>query len=144
MIITFCGHSDFVGNKEYEKKILDYLSAKIGDTPTDFYLGGYGSFDTFAYACTKKYKTTHPNTKLIFVTPYITPEYLRNHLEYYKSQYDEIIYPEIENVPPKFAIDRRNRWMIEKSDCVIAYVDHSWGGAYQTYNYAKKKRKKDL
>jgi uncharacterized phage-like protein YoqJ len=118
-----------------------YLTVKIGDNPAELYLGGYGAFDAFAFLCAKKYKSTHQNTRLVFVTPYITPEYQHNHLEYYKFQYDEIIYPEIENTPPRFAISKRNKWMVEKSDYVIAYIDHSWGGAYQTYKHAKRKEK---
>ena len=31
--------------------------------------------------------------------------------------------------------------MIENSDCVIAYITHTFGGAYSTYLYAKKKGK---
>ena len=56
-------------------------------------------------------------------------------------KYDSIIYPEIENKPRKFAIFYRNRYMVEKADYVVAYVEHSWGGAYQAYKYAKGKGK---
>ena len=31
--------------------------------------------------------------------------------------------------------------MVEKADYVVAYVEHSWGGAYQAYKYAKGKGK---
>lgn len=44
----------------------------------------------------------------------------------------------IEKTPPKFAIIKRNEWMIDKSDFLIAYVEHNWGGAYRTLEYAKK------
>ena len=30
--------------------------------------------------------------------------------------------------------------MIDKSDFLIAYVEHNWGGAYRTLEYAKKKK----
>lgn len=30
--------------------------------------------------------------------------------------------------------------MIDRSDLVVFWVDHSSGGAYQSMNYAKKKR----
>ena len=35
MIITFCGHSDHVGNAEDEKKIIAFLAEKIGDEPAE-------------------------------------------------------------------------------------------------------------
>ena len=107
MIITFCGHSQFTRTEEYEQKILAFLEEKVGDNPADFYLGGYGSFDSFAYDCCKKYKAIHPGVSLIFITPYMTVEYQQNHLEYQKTRYDEIIYPEIEDKPPRFAITYR-------------------------------------
>ena len=142
MIVTFCGHATFSKSAEYESKIIDLLLAEIGDTPVNFYLGGYGEFDALAYKCCKKYKETHPQASLIFITPYITEEYSRNHLSLYKDKYDEIFYPELEGVPLKFAIVYRNRWMVEQSDIVICGITHSWGGAYKTYLHAKKKKKR--
>ena len=31
--------------------------------------------------------------------------------------------------------------MVEKADYVIAYIDHIFGGAYDTYKHAKKMQK---
>ena len=31
--------------------------------------------------------------------------------------------------------------MVDKSDLVIAFVDHGWGGAAMTYRYAKRRKK---
>ena len=105
------------------------------------YLGGYGGFDNFAYDCCKKFKETHSKVSLVFVTPYLTAEYQKNHLNYQKTRYDAIIYPEIENKPPRYAITYRNKYMVEKADFVVAYITHDWGGAYKTYQYAKSKKK---
>ena len=141
MIITFCGHSDFKASEEYERKILNFLCKNVGNSPAQIYLGEYGNFDKFAYRCCKKYKETHPNILLIFVTPYITVEYQKNHIEPLRKIYDEIIYPEIENRPLRFAIIYRNKWMIDKADYVICGIAHNWGGAYKTYQYATRKKK---
>ena len=141
MIVTFCGHAQFSKSKEYEQKILTFLEEKVGDTPTSFYLGGYGDFDSFAYECCKKYKKAHPNVSLILITPYITIEYQKNHLNYQKKRYDDIIYPEIEDKPLKFAISYRNEWMVEQADYVVCGITHEWGGAYKTYQHAKRKKK---
>lgn len=141
MIVTFCGHSDFTKSAEYEEKILAFLEEKVGDRSADMYLGGYGAFDSFAYECCKKYKTTHPQISLVFVTPYLAVTYQHNHLQYQEKRYDAILYLEIEDKPQRYAITYRNRCMIEKADYVVAYVSHSWGGAYTTYKYAKRKGK---
>lgn len=122
MVVTFFGHSDFCEGAEYEQKMLDILEETVGDEPAELYLGNYGRFDAFAYFCAKKYKETHPRVRLIFITPYMTDEYQKNHLNYLSGQYDEIIYPPLETVPPRFAISHRNRWMAEAADIVIAYI----------------------
>ena len=141
MIITFCGHSQYTESGEDEQKILALLSEFIGDQHAEFYLGGYGAFDAFARKCCKKYQETHKNTKLILVTPYITLDYQKNHLNANKDLYDEILYPNLEDKPLRFAISYRNKWTVEQADCVIAYITHAWGGAYSTYKHAKKKKK---
>ena len=141
MIVTFCGHAQFQKAKEYEQKTLDLLEEKIGDQAADIYLGNYGSFDDFAYNCCKKFKANHPNVSLIWVTPYIIINHDRDYVKYQQSRYDGILYPPIEDKPPRFAISYRNKYMVEKADYVIAYIEHEWGGAYQTYKYAKRKSK---
>ena len=49
-------------------------------------------------------------------------------------------YP-LENVPRRFSISHRNRWMVESADVVVAYVLHDWGGAATTLRCAKQKKK---
>lgn len=55
---------------------------------------------------------------------------------------DASIYPPIENTPPKFAILKRNEWMMRNADMVIAYVKHDYGGAYKSLQIAKREKKK--
>ena len=55
--------------------------------------------------------------------------------------YDSTVYPPLETVPRRFAISHRNRWMVETSDVVVAYVLHDWGGAAATLRCARKKKK---
>ena len=141
MIITFTGHADFIGTKNLEEKILAFLEEVVGDNSADMYLGGYGGFDEFSLECCKKYKESHRNLSLVLVTPYMTIEYQKNHLEYAKTMYDSIIHPEIEDKPKRFAIVYRNKYMVEMADYIVAYVSHGWGGAYSTYNYARRKGK---
>lgn len=141
MIITFCGHADFCFTQEYKQKMLSFLKEQIGDQQATLYLGGYGGFDQFAYACGKEYRSTHPNVELVFVTPYLDERYQKNQLNDKTQHYDAIIYPELERVPRRAAIVRRNQWMVEHADLVVAYVTHRFGGAYTTYRYAIQKKK---
>lgn len=53
--------------------------------------------------------------------------------------FDSTLYPNIENTPPRFAILKRNKWMIDNSNFLIAYVKHSWGGSAKNSNMLKNK-----
>lgn len=136
MIVTFCGHSDFCGNGIYREKIIKLLEEYIKGG-ADIYLGGYGGFDSFALGCCMDYKATHSGTRLWLVTPYLNS----SRLDRDSRLYDGTIYPELENVPRRFAIIHRNRWMVDRADIVIAYISREWGGAYTTYKYALSKKK---
>jgi hypothetical protein len=56
--------------------------------------------------------------------------------------YDISVYPPLEGVPLRFAISKRNEWMARKSDLVIAYVKHNFGGAYKAVEFAKRNGKR--
>ena len=140
MIITFCGHSDYSEHKKDEERLLSLLETTSNGQPVDFYLGGYGKFDTFAKKCAEIYKGTHNDARIIFVTPYLN-KWLDDRREYLEKEYDEIIYPELEKTPSKYAISRRNEWMINHSDYLIAYVRTHFGGAYNALLYADKHKK---
>ena len=135
MIITFFGHSDFIKTSELEEKTLSVLSDLVSDEPAELFLGGYGEFDRFALECGKKYKMDHPNVRLVLVTPYLNREFCNS------AYYDETIYPPIERTPPRFAISKRNQWMIERADGVVVYVNRSLGGAAKALDLARRKNK---
>ena len=140
MIITFCGHSNYLSNYEDERRLLNLLEETIQGKKVDFYLGGYGGFDNFALKCAKIYKQRHSNATLVFITAYID-NWLVERKHYLEKTYDLIIYPELENVPKKFAILKRNEWMIKQADYVFAYVQTHYGGAYKSLIYAHKQNK---
>lgn len=140
MIITFCGHSNFKAEQGDEGRALQILENIAKGEQVDFYLGGYGGFDRFALRCAKKYKETHPDTKLIFISPYQN-KWLEDRRAQIEKEYDEIIYPELERVPLKFAILKRNEFMVGQADHVICYVQTHYGGAYKTLLYAHKRKK---
>jgi len=144
MIVAFFGHAQFTVKTEYESRLISILEETIGIQKADIYLGGYGEFDAFAYRCCQKYKATHPDISLVLVTPYITKSYQENRLIHEKDRYDALLYPPIEDKPLRFAITYRNQWMVEQADVIIMGITHTWGGAYKTYQYAKRKKKKTI
>ncbi len=140
MIITFCGHSDFNKNEKIHSQIVCYLKSLAEHNKIDFYLGNYGAFDFFAESCCLTIKSLYSHVKLIFVTPYQDEIYLKSKTLYH--HFDEIIYPEIERVPKKYAINFRNKYMIDNADIVVAYVNnHIASNSFKMIEYAKSKGK---
>lgn len=59
------------------------------------------------------------------------------------ADFDDTMFPEgLELVHPRYAIERRNRWMLERSDYVVTYVHHSWGGAAKFAALAERQGKR--
>ena len=59
-----------------------------------------------------------------------------------KIQSDNFEYlDELDLCKRKVRIIKRNQWVIDNSDILIFYVNSPYGGAYQSYLYAKKKKK---
>lgn len=139
MIITFFGHSSYCENTEDEQRLLNHIEKVADGNQIDFYIGWYGDFDNFALKCAKKYKEKHADAKIIFITPYIDKNYAR--LDNALRIFDETIYPKIENTPKRFAISKRNEWMIDKADYIFFYVFLHFGGAYNALRYAHKNNK---
>lgn len=113
MIVTFCGHRDFLGSEELKERMMGELLALAGQTETLFcYNGGYGGFDRFAAHCVKEAKKKAGNIRNILVISYLTVS-VQAQLKECDGYFDEVIYPALENVPPKYAIIRRNEWSIK-------------------------------
>ena len=121
----------FFGHRILNKDIKDLLTRQIDNLIAEygvnvFYVGNNGQFDYY------------PQISYSIVLAYL-PEREKEHNQ---LSYTETIYPEgLEDTPPRFAISKRNKWMVMQSDYVIAYVEHSFGGAAQFTEYARKKHK---
>lgn len=134
MVVTFCGHRQ-IFNQDAVSKWLDLiLPSLIEGGATTFYLGGCGAFDRLAATAVKRQKTAYPAIEAILVLPYLD----RN---VDASDYDRTTYPPLEKVPPRFAIIKRNQWMVEGADVVISAVTCGQGGAAKTLDHARRKGK---
>lgn len=134
MVCSFFGHRD--APTEIRDKLQEILVELIENHGADiFYIGNNGNFDAMARSILAKLKLIYPNIEFTVVLAYLPTK--REH----KAEY-ETIYPEgLENTPPKFAILKRNEWLVENSDIVITYVNRSWGGASRFKRLAEKKGK---
>ena len=134
MTVAFCGHAQISQSEKIEKWLYDVTQKLIEQGATTFYLGGYGAFDSLTASVLRAQKKRYPQIELILVLAYLNTG--RN-----TSGYDSTVYPPLETTPRRFAISHRNRWMVETSDVVVAYVLHDWGGAAATLRCARKKKK---
>lgn len=135
MLVTFCGHSELYGQDESIAAWLDAILPPLIEQGADkFYLGGYGKFDSLAAEAVRRQKRHYPQIEAVLVLAY-----LKHATD--TAGYDRTVYPPLENVPPRYAIIKRNYWMVEAADIIISYVTHDWGGAAKTLDHAKKKQK---
>lgn len=134
MIITFCGHGQISDQDKISKWLDMLLPSLIEGGAETFYLGGYGDFDRLAAAAVRRQKAVYPSIESVLVLPYLNKKFDA-------AAYDSTTYPPLEKVPPRYAIVRRNEWMVQQSDVVISGVTHSWGGAAKTLDFAKNKGK---
>lgn len=132
MTVTFCGHGDTPCSEEIKLWLAETVEDLIGQGADKFYLGGYGSFDVMAASIVWDLKKKYPHIQSVLVIPYLDKQVDASH-------YDYTTYPPLESVPRRYAITHRNRWMVDNSDAIVAYVRHGWGGAAQTLERAKKK-----
>ena len=135
MKITFCGHKDIHDRDAVERWLYDVCLDLILQGAEEFYLGGYGGFDHLSAAVLRELKKKHLQIRLILVLPYLNSSMPT-------EGYDETVYPPLESVPKRFAISRRNEWMVQECDTIVAYVTHRWGGAAKTLEYARRKKKR--
>ena len=133
MVCTFFGHKDTPKEPTLRSTLIDLIENK---NVTVFYVGENGNFDTMVRHQLEDLSQIYPITYCV-VLAYLPTE---------KNKYENLtntIYPEgLETIPKRFAISRRNKWMIQQSDIVVTYVTHNFGGVAQFKEMAIKHGKK--
>ena len=129
----------FFGHRDVTNDIRSKLQFIIEQLITEeqinsFYVGHQGQFDSMVYSVLKEMKVKYPHIRYIVVLAYMPDEHIN---ELYG---EDTIYPEgLETVPRRFAISKRNDWMIQQSDYAVCYVHKITGGAAKFREKAEKK-----
>ena len=133
---TFFGHRDCPSS--IKEKLHEEIERLISHHRVNtFYVGTQGNFDRMAYAALVDLRKQYQHMKIYRVLAYMPK---MSDIAQDRSVLDDTILPEgIEKVHPRYAIVHRNNWMIDHSDYVIAYVTHTFGGAYQSVERARMK-----
>lgn len=133
MAVTFFGHSNAPDHIRpiIKETIRKCITEKYEKT---FYVGNQGSFDRMVAGTLSELKTEYPNIDF-----YIVLAYLPENNDFFNCP---TIFPEkAASAPKRFAISKRNDWMLKNCDTVITYVTHSTGGAAKFKEKAEKKNK---
>ena len=132
---TFFGHRECPDSiKPQLKEVL--IDLIINHNVDIFYVGNQGRFDAIVRSVLRELKKEYPQIDYAVVLAYMPGK--QN--EY--DDYSDTILPEgIESVHPRYAISWRNNWMLRQSDYVVTYITHSWGGAAQFVEKAKREKK---
>lgn len=129
--VTFFGHRDTPKETEPALRLtlIDLIENK---NATLFYVGNHGNFDAMVRRQLEDLSKTYP------IKYYVVLAYMPGKND---KPDEHSIFPEgIETVPRRFAINYRNKWMLNKSDIVVTYVTRNFGGAWEMRKLALKHR----
>ena len=131
----------FIGHRETPEEIYPALLAEVERHitelgVTEFIVGQYGAFDHLAARAVIAAKKTYPYVSLLLLLPYHPAERSITIPE----GFDDTYYPsEMEKVPRRLAIVRANRYVVDHTDYLIAYVSHPVSNAKNLVEYAERR-----
>ena len=132
-VCTFFGHSECYGLNA--AVLRNAIEALINQGATEFLVGNHGQFDSMVFSCLRDLRKEHPEISYSVVLAY-----LPNRKENCDIYHGHSFYPEgLEIGPAKFAIGRRNRYLIDSADICLCYINHTFGGAYKFARMAKNR-----
>ena len=131
---TFFGHRECPSTVKprLRETIVELIEQHGVDT---FYVGNKGAFDRMVRSVLRELTSDYPQIRYAVVLERMPEQRER-------EDHSDTLLPEgIESVPPRFAIAWRNKWMLRRSDHVVTYITHSFGGAAQFAELAVRQGK---
>lgn len=153
--ICFTGHRPdklygYDATNEGNQKVIAYLWNIIGKSINHgfntFITGMALGIDQWAAKIVNEYKQLHPEIKLIAAVPHKGhgnnwPEYSQQERDKVLGMCDEVFMVSDEPFT-NWCMQKRNEWMVDNSDYVVAVWDGSTGGTGNCVKYAKKEEKR--
>lgn len=131
----------FIGHKDCPFTIKDTLYKTIKKLITEknvttFYVGTQGSFDKLVYDVLCELESIYK------IEIYVVMAYLNNDCKDIYYDKTKSIYPDVLTATPlRFAIRKRNSYMIDKSDYVICYMNDPFSNTFNNIKEAIRKNK---
>ena len=133
MTVTLFGHRDTPEN--IKPTLKNTLSLLISGHDADlFYVGNNGSFDRMSADVLSDLSKQYPHIKFFIVSAYLNNK---------KTAFPDLtIYPEgLETTPRRYAIIKRNKWMINRSDTIVTYANNTITNFFRLMTYATTRGK---
>ena len=133
MTCTFIGHKDcpFSVKERLEGVILELINKDI----KHFFVGNNGNFDYLVQETLSKLIKKGFSINVSIVLSYINETSISGHQKL-------TVFPEeLASAPKKFAISKRNEYLLKNSSILVCYINNTFSNAYK---WAEKARKKGL
>lgn len=142
--VSFFGHRA-INNFSYIEEQLENVIVELlyNKEYVEFLVGRNGEFDQLVSSTIRRLKKQYraENCYHTLVLPYDMAIY-KNNVSSFESYYDQVdIYESFDKVHFKASILNRNYEMVDRSNLIVFYIEREFGGAYQTFKYAKTKKK---
>lgn len=137
MICTFFGSRNIQNYNEVITKLYDTVCDLIENRGIrNFIVGNNGAFDRMVL------KVLRTLSKSYDIDYMVVLSYLNNkNDEYNDIKSCESVYPEfLEKTPKRYAIDKRNRWMIKQSDIAVIYIKDPFGNTVKYAEICEKRK----
>ncbi len=131
----------FIGHRNCPSEIRNILLHTIEElivykNTNQFYVGTQGNFDKLVYNVLCELEKRY-SIQIFVVLAYLNRV---SDVEYYDSK--KTIFPdELTKTPLRFAIRRRNTFMIDKCNYLITYLNTPYSNAYNNVEEAFRKKK---
>ena len=128
----------FIGHKDCPQEIKEKLCETVEDLIVNsdvrrFYVGTHGSFDRLVYKVLCDFESKY-EIEIIVVLSYL---YHKKDVYYDLSK---TVFPEeVDKADKKYAIIRRNEFMIKRSQVLVCYVNNMVSNSYKYMTQASKK-----
>ena len=142
-ICAFFGHRDTPDTNEIENKVEQNVRSLIAQGVNEFWVCYEGNFDWISRMVMSRIKEEYQKQIYVcYISAYNPTKFSKTKREWIEKHY-ELDYPgEAAKGLPRFAIERRNKYIADNADYIICYITQKSGGAYTAVKRAAKNGKK--
>ena len=130
MVCTFLGHRDTPSS--VRARLIKEIHNLIDEGVTEFLVGNNGGFDLMVQGVLEEASRKNPKIKYSIVISKLGEAAI-------SGTQNATLFPEgLELAIPRFAISKRNEWLLKNSQILIAYVKHKGTNAYNLLQKAAR------